>query len=58
MAKAYSLSFDFVLHGMSYTNILLYSSVLPPHDFKKDDEEIAAGDPENNDKVIDFFKNS
>lgn len=36
---------------MSYTNLILYSSVLPNYSDEKEDEIIKADDPKNRSKV-------
>lgn len=52
MAKAYNLPFDYVLHKMSYANMVLYSSVLPSYSTEKEQEEtIDADDPENKELI-------
>lgn len=68
MAKAYRLPFDYVLHGMSYANLILYGAVLPSPGAGKDkkgragrrsaDIPLKADDPKNRDRVnriIDSF---
>lgn len=52
-AKAFCLSFDYVLYDMSYANIILYGATLPSYrnGKKKDEESIRADDPKNTDKL-------
>jgi hypothetical protein len=59
VAKNYSLTPDYVLHEMSYANMILYSSVIPSYDdLKKSrdkkqedgpkyDERLDANNPKN-----------
>lgn len=66
VAKAYTLSFDYVLYELSYVNVIMYSSVLPSYkgkdkeDGKKGGGEpqkvIKADDPANRDEVRRFFE--
>jgi hypothetical protein len=53
--KAYNLPIDYVLYGMSYANVIMYSSVLPSYSGKKDKskagEVINADDPKNRNAV-------
>jgi hypothetical protein len=62
MAKGYNLSFDYVLYEMSYSNIIMYSSVLPSYDSdsdndKKNNEIIDADDPANKEKIKRLLDN-
>lgn len=36
MAKAYNLTFDYILYKMSFANVRLYNAVLPSFSAKKD----------------------
>lgn len=62
-AKGFNLCFDYVLYDISYTNMIMFSAVLPTYDRKtdgkKDKEQdiIKADDPKNRDKVREFFEN-
>jgi len=54
--KAYNLPIDYVLHEMSYANMIMYGSVLPSYNSKKTDDggggsAINADDPKNRDEV-------
>jgi len=62
MAKAYNLSFEYILYEMSYANIIMYGAVLPSYDNEVNDksesntwkgkgERINADDPANREKV-------
>jgi hypothetical protein len=53
MVKSYGMSFDEVLYGMTYTNIQMYSAVLPTYDRPADDKDkkINASDPKNKAEV-------
>ncbi|MCQ2058669.1 MAG: hypothetical protein MJY71_02425 [Bacteroidaceae bacterium] len=61
--KAFNLSIDYVLYDMSYANVILYGATLPTYISKRDkdgkDKEtqpvIRADDPNNRDKVMQFF---
>lgn len=63
MVKAFNLTPDYVLHEMSYANMLLYSASLPTYRKPKTEdkktrqqhETIDAGDPRNKDKVRAFL---
>lgn len=54
------MSFDYVLHEISYENLLLYSAAIPSYDAKKSDKQekekgkgeiINGDDPRNKDLV-------
>lgn len=49
VAKAYNLTFDYVLYEMSYVNVVMYSSVLPSYDDNKEEgngeDVISSDDP-------------
>lgn len=54
VAKAYNLSFEYVLYELSYKNLIMFSAVLPSYDFDSKDDKKAkevetfdAGDPAN-----------
>ena len=51
IAKGYTLTFDYVLHEMSYANTILYSSVLPSYNDTKEPAKINADDPINRNAV-------
>jgi len=59
MVKGFNLPIDYILYDMSYANMIMYSSVLPSYNSKKDrkgdekdnDSTINADDPRNRDKV-------
>lgn len=60
VAKAYCLPFDYVLHDVSYTNVMMYCAVLPSYERDDDDKStkrgkrervINASDPKNRDEV-------
>ncbi len=65
LSKAYTLPFDYVL-DMSFANVIMYSAVLPSRSAstegkegegkKKDQEIIEANDPDNKEKVKQFFE--
>ena len=59
--KAFSLPVEYVLHEMSYSNLILYGASLPtyrsPED-RKGSGDIDASDPENAGKVRAFIKSS
>ena len=57
LAKSYNLPFDYILHRMSYANLVMYSSVLPHYgDSKKGNgETINADDPRNKNALKDLF---
>lgn len=63
MAKTFGLTPEYVLHEMSYANMLLYSASLPAYrkpkteDKKtgKQHETIDAGDPRNKNRVREFL---
>lgn len=42
MAKAYNLTFDYILYKMSFANVRLYNAVLPSFSAKKDGKKILA----------------
>lgn len=51
-AKTFGLTFDYVLHEISYANCILYGASLPTYESKKKDEEvIKADDPRNKERV-------
>ena len=48
--KAYNLPIDYVLYEMSYANMIMYGSVLPSYNSRKDnkgEDTINADDPQN-----------
>lgn len=53
VAKAYpQLTFEYIIYEMSYSNLILYSSVIPGNDNGgESDEVIKADDPKNREKV-------
>lgn len=59
--KAYNLTPDYVLHKMSYVNLVMFNAVLPSYNRKKDkttdkpQNVIKADDPRNKDKVRQFL---
>lgn len=59
--KAYGLTFEEVLHGLSYPNLILYNAVLPSYNPKTKSgsdnwrEVIKADDPRNKERVKQFF---
>lgn len=56
------MTFDYVLHDMSFANIRLYSAVIPEYRSKakgkggKDERIINADDPRNRDIYMRFVK--
>lgn len=59
--KAFNLPIEYVLHEMTYANLILYGASLPTYRSRKDredGEDIDASDPENADKVRAFIKSS
>lgn len=62
--KAFGCSFDYVLHEISYANVILYSATLPSYDnARKDKKEagtkenpIKADDPKNRDLVLSIIR--
>jgi pyruvoyl-dependent arginine decarboxylase (PvlArgDC) len=48
-AKAYNLTFDYVLYKISYANLIMYSSVLPRYDSKE--QALDGDDPETIEKL-------
>lgn len=60
VAKTYNLPFDYVLHNMSYANLILYGAVIPSYKPKdktgKHKNVIKADDPRNRDKVRKFLE--
>lgn len=56
-AKTFGLTFDYVLHEISYANCILYGASLPTYESKKKDEKkkdeevIKADDPSNKERV-------
>lgn len=61
-AKAFCLPIEYVLHEMTYANLILYGASLPTYrsrkDRERDGEDIDASDPGNADKVRAFIKSS
>lgn len=63
MVKAFNITPDYVLHEMSYANMLLYSASLPTYRKPKTEdkktgeqqETIDAGDPRNKNRVREFL---
>ena len=57
IAKAYNLSFEYVLYDLSYENLLLYSAVLPTYDLDdaKDGGENEMLNGDDPDDVERFF---
>ena len=57
IAKAYNLSFEYVLYDLSYENLLLYSAVLPTYDLDdaKDGGESEMLNGDDPDDVERFF---
>ena len=57
IAKAYNLSFEYVLYDLSYENLLLYSAVLPTYDLDdaKDGGENETLNGDDPDDVERFF---
>lgn len=58
MAKAYNLTFDYILYKMSFANVRMYNAVLPSLSTKKDNKDSKDGntiingdDPKNRDAV-------
>jgi len=54
VAKSFTLPFDYVLYKMSYTNLILYSSVLPSYDDIKEGDSkkvLNADDPKNREAI-------
>ncbi|HBC22163.1 MAG TPA: hypothetical protein DC009_08920 [Porphyromonadaceae bacterium] len=59
--KAFNLPIEYVLHEMSYSNLILYGASLPTyrsHGDREGGEDIDASDPGNADKVRAFIKSS
>ena len=59
--KAFNLPIEYVLHEMTYANLILYGASLPTYRSRKDGEDgedIDASDPENAGKVRAFIKSS
>ena len=56
MAKAYNLTFDYILYKMSFANVRLYNAVLPSFSAKKDGKKdtgiILNGDDPNNQDAV------
>lgn len=61
--RGYNLPIEYVLYELSYSNMILYSAVIPSYKSKwkdgdgnkKEQEEIKADDPANKDKVRKFL---
>lgn len=54
MVKAYGCTIDYVLHDISFANVLLYNAVLPSYDSNRQDSKndvINASDPKNKEAV-------
>lgn len=55
MVKAFGCTIEEALHDISYTNLVMYNSILPSYESKradnKDGEVINASDPKNREKV-------
>lgn len=55
MAKAYNLTFDYILYEMSFANVRLYNAVLPSYSTQKDNKDsdkiLNGDDPRNKDAV-------
>lgn len=47
--------FDEIIYGISYVNIVLYSSVLPGYDDSKQEDVIDATDPRNKEKIREIL---
>lgn len=47
VAKTYRLSFEYVLYGISYANVVLYTAVLPTYTTDNNKNELKADDPQN-----------
>ena len=54
MVKSYNLTFDYVLHRMSFANIRMYNAVIPTYSSTKDNDKekkienaINGDDPDN-----------
>lgn len=62
MVKSYGFSINYVLHGMSYANMIMYFSVLPTYSNLKSEEKgekpINADDPANRDLVKQIINNA
>ncbi len=61
VVKAYNLPPDYVLYELSYTNMVMYSAVLPSYNKKDKKTEkqktIEADDPQNRQAVRKFLEN-
>lgn len=56
VAKAFNLRFTEVIYGVSYANVVLYTSTLPTYDSEeKTDDEINMNDPKNKDRVSELI---
>ena len=58
--KAFKLPIDYVLHDMSYANVVMYSACLPSYTakngkYKAKDAVIDANDPRNRAKVKEIL---
>lgn len=55
MAKAYNLTFDYILYEMSFANVRLYNAVLPSYSTQKDNKDsdkiLNGDDPCNKDAI-------
>lgn len=53
VCKSYNLTFDYVIHELSYENLMMYSAVLPTYESPKDKnkEVVDADDPANREKL-------